>query len=142
MLTISLDRLSDLLEKAAAVELALLLPANDGEAGSPGEEEIVSEDPIDDKAYRDLLQSLAALPREEQQELMALALLGRSDGASDEWDSMLEQADSQLGENPTDELARIMLVTDEIETALDRLGIDGENLEEETGEDETEEDDR
>jgi uncharacterized protein DUF3775 len=140
MLTISLERLSDLLEKAAAVELALPLPADDEEGGPFAEEEIVGEDDLDDDAYRDLLQSLAALPREEQQELMALALLARSDVGSDEWESMLEQAGSQLGENPSDELARILLVTDEIETALDRLGIDSEDLEEDTEEGETEED--
>lgn len=141
MLTISLDRLSDLLEKGAAVELVFPLLADDEEVGSPGEEESVGEGALDDEAYQHLLKSLTALTREEQQELMALALLARSDGGSGAWESMVEQAGSQLGADPSDELARIMLMTDEIETALDRLGLDSEYLEEEAEEDETEEDD-
>lgn len=138
MLTISLDRLSNLLTKAADVDLTLPLPADDEEPDATGDE-IVVEDAVDDAAYEDLLQALRALQPREQQELMALALLARNDSGADEWESMLEEAGTTLRDvDILGELARVMLLTDEIETALDSLGIDvdfdNEPSEEEAGE--------
>ncbi len=140
MLTISLDRLSDLLEKAAEIDLALPFSADEEETDATAAEEIAIDDAIDDPAYQELLQSLGALPPGEQYELMALALLARGDAGPDEWEAMLEQARALRDVDLVDELARVMLLTDEIEMALDRLGIDLEIDDEESEEDAEEED--
>ncbi len=124
MLAISLDRLGDLLEKAAEIDLVPPVSTDDDDAATSSGEQMAVEDVIDDAAYQDLLQSLEALSPEEQYELLALGLFGRRDAAPEEWGSMLEQARALSDINIPEELARIMLLTDDIETALDRLEID------------------
>ncbi len=120
MLTISLDRLSDLLDQAAEVDLVLA----DDDAPSAGDDQIAVEGVVDDAAYQGLLQSLRALSPEERYELLALGLLGRSDAVPDDWGAMLERARATSDADVIDELASVILFTDEIETALDRLGVD------------------
>lgn len=141
MLTISLDRLGDLLEKAAEIDLILPVPTDDEEAGSTAVEQMIVEDVVADAAYQDLLQSLKALPPNEQYELLALGLLGRNDAGADEWQAMLDEARALHAEDILGEVARIMLLTDEIETALDNLGIDLDSDDEEPSEEGPEEED-
>lgn len=139
MLTISLDRLGDLLEKAAEIDLILPVPTDDDEAGTTAVEQMTVEDVVADAEYQDLLQSLKALPPNEQYELLALGLLGRNDAGADEWQAMLEQARALQEEDILEEVARIILLTDEIETALDHLGIDLDNDDDEPSEEGPEE---
>ncbi len=139
MLTISLDRLGDLLEKAAEIDLILPVPTDDDEAATTAVEQMIVEDVVADAAYQDLLQSLKALPTNEQYELLALGLLGRNDAGADEWQEMLEQARALHEEDILEEVARIMLLTDEIETALDHLGIDLDSDDDELSEEGPEE---
>ncbi len=136
MLTISLDRLSDLLDQAAEVDLVL---ADDDDAPSTGGDQIAVERVVDDAAYQGLLQSLKALSPDERYELLALGLLGRSDAAPDDWGATLERARATSDTDMIDELASIMLFTDEIEMALDRLGIGTDAADEELEQDDEEE---
>lgn len=137
MLTISLERLSDLLEKAAEVDLAVPAPNDPDEAGELTTEQMQT-DIIDDPAYQDFRRSLTELSPGEQYELIALALVGRSDGGPEDWPEMLEQARAFREENIVDELTRIMVLSDEIEAALDRLGIGIDEDQDETLEEHTE----
>lgn len=113
MLTIAIDRIDDLLDQASDVELD---PDSD-------EQSDLAEMLADDPAYRRLAETLAGLTTEELYELLALSVLARSDAAADEWPAVLAEARSMPGETLRDEIARALLLSDEIETALERLGL-------------------
>jgi hypothetical protein len=114
MLRIAIDRIDDLLDQASDVELE---PDSGEQSGD------LAEMLADDPAYRRLAETLAGLTTEELYELLALSVLARSDAAADEWPAVLAEARSAPEETLRDELARALLLSDEIETALERLGL-------------------
>lgn len=142
MLTISLERLSDLLDKAAEVDLAeaVLLEEDEDEIGGEPTSEAL-EPATDDPAYQEFVDLVEALSPEEISELLALGLLARNDAAPEEWQEMLDQARAVPEEDRLDEVVRMLLLTDEIEAALDRLGygMDADQDEEEEDLDEEDE---
>jgi Protein of unknown function (DUF3775) len=131
MLTISLDRLVDLLEKAAEVDIPETAIIQDGageetEMSAEALEEILADDP----AYGDLVEAVERLTPEEADEVLALSLLARNDGSAEQWQAMVEQARAVPEAETTDELLRMLLLTDELETALEQLGYFAEDSEE------------
>jgi Protein of unknown function (DUF3775) len=151
MLTISLDRVIDLLDKAAEIEL----PDAEIETTADGiTEEIVLDAQeladilADDPAYGALLEAVSRLTPDETDEILALALFARNALSLDEWQSVLEQARELPDDSTVGELVRTLLLTDELEVALERLGYlsgdEGDEAEldetEEEDEDESEED--
>jgi hypothetical protein len=136
MLTISLDRVFDLLETASQVEVAE--PAAATDSGMPafaGLDLVLADDP----AYREMMALLDALEADEIYELLALGLLARNAAALDEWQAMVEQAHAVPQESLFDELIPMLLLTDEIELALERLGYSVDEGEEDEDEEEDEE---
>lgn len=138
MLTISLDRVIELLDKAAEVEVPEMAFPEDGaerkaEIGSELEE-ILAEDP----AYGELVAAIERLSPGESGEVLSLALLARNAASLDEWQAMVEKVRSLPEAAIGDELLRILLLTDELETALEQLGYlaDDEEEPEEDGDDE------
>jgi Protein of unknown function (DUF3775) len=139
MLTISLDRLIDLLDKAAEVDVPETEAAdNFGEAARFDAEEIETI-LADDPAYGELVQAVRQLTPEESEEVLALALLGRNAASLDEWQVLIEEARGASTEERAEALLRALLLTDELETALERLGYLAEEDEDEEDEDEEEE---
>ena len=143
MLTIPLDRLLALLDKASAVEIPVPASSEDETAGDETDAplgEVLAGDP----AYGEMMEAIGTLTPDEVYELLALGLLARNGAALDEWQAMVEQAQATPEESAVDELVQTLLLTDEIEIALERLGyaLDGdeEGEEEEEEEDEGEED--
>lgn len=133
MLTISLDRVVDLLDKADEVELPEpAASAEDAEAAIE-ETDAIEELLADDEAYRLLTQAVAALTPVEAQELMALALLEQNSADQEEWPAMLEQARDIPAEEVSSELVRTLVLTDDILLALERLGyvVEEDDLSEE-----------
>jgi hypothetical protein len=131
MLTISLDQLVELLEKAAEVDIPETAITEDGaeeetEMSAEALEEILADDP----AYGDLVQAVERLTPEETDEVLALALLARNDASAEQWQAMVERARAIPEEDATDELLRTLLLTDELETALEQLGYFAEEAEE------------
>ncbi len=131
MLTISLDRLVDLLEKAAEVDIPETAITEDGaeeetEMSAEALEEILADDP----AYGDLVEAVERLTPEETDEVLALALLARNAASAEQWQAMVEQARAVPEEETTDELLHMLLLTDELETALEQLGYFAEESEE------------
>ena len=124
MLTISIDRLGNLLDLASAVGATeLVLTENEDVEAADGEaignlDEALGEDP----AYQELLGTLEALTPDEVYQLLALALLTRHGSAPEEWQAMVTLARTTPAEKTLDELARTLLLTDEIELALEALG--------------------
>jgi hypothetical protein len=143
MLTISLERLSDLLDKAAEVDLAeaVLIEEDEDEIGGEATSEAL-DTTTDDPAYQEFVDLVESLSPEEISELLALGLLARNDAGPEEWQTMLDQARAVPEEDRLDEVVRMLLLTDEIEAALDRLGYGmdaDQDDEEEDLEDEDEE---
>jgi uncharacterized protein DUF3775 len=78
------------------------------------------------------------LALDEIYELLALGFLARNAATLDEWQAMIEQARAVPEEDLFDELIQMLLLTDEIELALERLGYgveDGDDEFEEEAED-------
>lgn len=144
MLTMSLQRLSDLLDKAAEVDPAeaVLVEESDEDFGA---DEILDESDAamaDDPAYQEFVDMVESLSQDEIDEILALGLLARNEAAADDWQTMLAQARALPEQDRLDEIVRMLLLTDEIEAALDRLGYDVETEEGEDFEDEEEGDDQ
>jgi exosome complex component RRP41 len=138
MLTISLDRLTDLLEKAADVEIPEAEDDADAELGVEELGEVLADDP----AYDVLVTAVEALAPQETEEVLALALLARNAASLDEWQAMVERARAVEEDEASEEIVRVLLLTDEIETALAQLGYlagDESDAEEEEEEEEEEE---
>jgi hypothetical protein len=146
MLTISLDQLVELLEKAAEVDIpetAITEDAAEEETEMSAEalEEVMADDP----AYGDLVEAVERLTPEETDEVLALALLARNAASAEQWQAVLEQARAVPEEDAADQLLRTLLLTDELETALEQLGYFAEEAEEDEeapAEEVSDEDDR
>jgi hypothetical protein len=141
MLTIPLDRVMELLDKAADVEVPAL-PISEDESRTvtvvniEALDELLAEDP----AYQALLDAVEELSPRELRELLALDLMARNDAGAEQWQPMIEQANAVPEDDTIDMLISILLLTDHIEQALESLGyIDEEEYEladEEDGEEE------
>ena len=120
MLIISLDRVAELLDKAAEVQLPEPADVDDvTEAAAEASDRALTDDP----AYRELEESIAALTPDEAYDLLALALLERNSADLGEWQTMLEQARAFPAEELPAQLAETLVLTDDIELALERLGL-------------------
>jgi hypothetical protein len=132
MLTISLDRLFEVLDKASEVELAELAQTVTSGIDSVDDLDRIL---IDDPAYREMTALLDSLGPDEIYELLALGFLARHAASLDEWQAMVEQARAVPDAAVYDELLRMLLLTDEIELALERLGYGGDDDDDEVEED-------
>jgi hypothetical protein len=132
MLRISIDRIDDLLDKASDVQLALDADT-DEDTATAVEVADIADALADDPAYAQFMAALASLTTDEVYELLALSVLARNDATAEEWRATLEETRALPEETTRDELARALLLSDEIETALERLGYpteDDDDLEE------------
>ncbi len=122
MLTISLERVVELLDKADEIELPE--PALRGDAAEAviGDADAIDELLADDPAYQRLAAAVAALTPGEACDLLALALLEQNSAALDEWQAMLEQARDVAEDEVTDQILETLVLTDDIVLALERLG--------------------
>jgi hypothetical protein len=123
MLTIPLDRIMELLDKAAEVDVPAL-PVSEDETetvavvNTEALDELLAEDP----AYQALLDAVEALSPQELRELLALGLLARNDAGAQDWQPMIEQANAVPEDDTLDMLISTLLLTDDIEQALESLG--------------------
>lgn len=145
MLTIPIDRIAALLAQASEIEIGEDedVPESGARAPADPEQAVNVEDVIVDMAaYRELMDALEEFTPEELHELLAVAALGASDETDPSWDAAVEQARSIAEDEAVSEIARILVLTDAIETGLDRLGysLDDEDEEEEEEEEDEDED--
>jgi Protein of unknown function (DUF3775) len=138
MLTISIDRIDDLLDQAAEVQLELELAGE--EAASEVETASLAQLFGDEPAYQRFTETIDGLSTGEVQELVALSALGRADTTADDWPEILEETRGLPEESLRDVLARALLLSDDIETALERLGIFAMEYEDDDEEDDEDED--
>ena len=142
MLSVPVDRITMLLEQASQVG------SEPAESEAETGEAETGEDFADLPAYRELTAMLDEFTPEELYELLALAAIGAGEIAEESWNEAMARAQSTAAEEAVAELARILVVTDAIENALDRLGYtvsedddDDDDEEDEDDDDEDEEED-
>ena len=135
MLSMPIDRVVELLEKAEEVEVPATIIAEGTVELSDDDiatslEEVLADDP----AYEALAAAVESLVPQELLELIALSLLNRNAAEIEQWPAMLEEARGVAVEDASGTVIATLLLTDDIEQALDRIGyIDS------TSEDESEE---
>lgn len=136
MLIISIERVVDLLNKAQRVELPELITLEDSAEPPLEAADAIDELPADDPAYQALTSTVAALTPGEAYDLLALAFLEQNSAALDEWQAMIEQAREIPEEDVADQIVETLLLTNDIELALERLGyIAGDEEDAEAAED-------
>jgi Protein of unknown function (DUF3775) len=140
MLSVPIDRITMLLEQASQVASTSVDETDDDEALTAGETASTgaAEDFVGLPGYPELAAMLSDLTTDEVYELLALAAIGAGGLAEDSWDMAVAQAQSVAADEAVLELARILVVTDAIENALDRLGY---TLSDEDDEDDDEDED-
>ncbi len=150
MLSVPIDRIAMLLEQASQVGSDFADEFDETE--DEGEHEatqisVDAEDLADHPAYRELTVMLDEFTPEELHQLLALAAIGTGDVREDSWDMAMARVQSIATDEAVAELARILVVTDAIENALDRLGYElsddapDDDDEDEDDDDEDDEDD-
>jgi Protein of unknown function (DUF3775) len=123
MLTISNDRIASLLDKALDVEVPDIIAEDDDEVTledlSAALEEALSGDP----AFRALAAAVGELSTDEAYELLAVAQIGEEDDDEPpDFDDALARVRAAVDEPPASGLLQILLMTDAIESGLERLG--------------------
>ncbi len=122
MLTISLERVMELLDKADEIELPEPALRGDAVEAVVGDADAIDELLADDPAYQRLAAAVAALAPGEAHDLLALALLEQNSAELDEWQAMLERARGVAEDEVADQILETLVLTDDIVLALERLG--------------------
>lgn len=140
MLTIPSERIALLLERASEV---WNIPARNVSEDEPrrqtkGVTSELIEGLAETPAYRELTVMVEELDPEEIYELLALAAIGDSDDLEEAWEIAVQHAETIAIEDAASELARLLVLTDSIETGLDRLEYFNDVEDEDGDEDEME----
>jgi hypothetical protein len=137
MLTMPIDRITILLEKVPDIDFAADEEALDEELDQADEDLQAALEAT--PAYRELVEALDEFTPEEARELLALAFFGSGD-AEDAMEA-IEQARAVAEEEALPQLLRLLVLTDAIESGLERLGhrLSQSEAEEEAEEKEEEE---
>jgi len=130
MLTIPLEKLTYIIEKAR--EFDAEVPADPDEGGSneadDDEREILLDTP-DNPTLQELRGAIEGLNSDEQEELLALIWLGRGDYAANEWREALREARSARTATEADYLIGTPLLADYLEEGVAALGLSLEDYE-------------
>jgi hypothetical protein len=123
MLTIPIERITLILDRASAVEPAdVILSEAQTEAeieetgGDDGEAEFAT------PAQQSLIEVLETLTQDELYELLALAEMAGFDGGQPSWQSAMARAQATAVDDAVEHLVRILVLSDAVEVGLDRLG--------------------
>lgn len=131
MLTIPLDKLAYIIEKAREYEAEM--PVDDGEAeGSnaidDGERSILEES-SDNPSEEELREAIDSLNLDEREALLALMWLGRGDYDAKGWREALREARRTVTASETEYLLGTPLLADYLEAGADMLGVSLEEFE-------------
>jgi hypothetical protein len=130
MISISLDKLAFIIERAREFD-AEAAPVNEQERAGSTDEEIddILEDSRRNPTYTELRTAIRDLNVDERSELVALVWIGRGDFAPQEWSQALAAARERHNGREVGYLAGTPLLADYLEEALSQFGISGEALE-------------
>jgi len=132
MLTIPLEKLAFIVVKARefGAKVEPVEPDPGSNPADSGEREVL-EDYADDATYEELVGAISVLGIDAIDELQALVWIGRGDYTKDQWDEAVAAAKDFTNPGTAEYLARMPLLGDHIEAALDELGFSLMDLESE-----------
>ena len=130
MLTIPIEKLAFIIEKAREFDAEVALVNEDsGPAGPEEDIEDILEDTRSNPTYRELAGALDALNEDERSEMVALMWLGRGDFTKKEWNKGLAQARERHNGRERQYLMGTPLLSDYLEEAVSQLGYSLEEFE-------------
>jgi Protein of unknown function (DUF3775) len=131
MLTITLDKLAYIIEKAREFDAEVAADEDAVEGSNPsddGDRAVLFETP-DNPSETELRDALDALSEPEREEVLALLWLGRGDYDRENWHEALRDARNTANERETDYLIGTPLLADYLEEGIAALGLSLEGYE-------------
>ena len=123
MVTIPIDRIALILDRASAVEPAdVILSEAQTEAEIEETGDNGGEAEFATPAQQSLIEVLETLTQDELYELLALAEMAGFDGGQPTWPSAMARAQATAADDAVEHLVRILVLSDAVEVGLDRLG--------------------
>ena len=128
MLTIPLEKLAYIIEKAREFDAEVPSDAEEGSnAADDAEREILLDTP-DNPTTQELRDAIDGLGIPERQELLALMWLGRGDYDAESWSEALQQARQTQSASETTYLLGTPLLGEYIEEGVSALGLSLEDF--------------
>jgi hypothetical protein len=131
MLTITLEKLAFIIEKAREFDAEVAADPDETEGSNPAdddEREILQDTP-DNSTAQELRDAIDGLNVDEREELLALLWLGRGDFDAQSWPEALQQARETRTASETGYLLGTPLLSDYLEEGVYALGLSLEGLE-------------
>ena len=131
MLTISLEKLAYIVEKAREFDAEVPIDPDAATGSDPAdddERQILLDTP-DNPTEEELRDAIDGLNIDEREELLALTWLGRGDFDAQSWPEALRQARDAGTASETDYLLGTPLLADYLEAGIDALGLSLNGLE-------------
>ncbi len=123
MLTIPLEKLAYVIEKAREFDAQVPSDAEEGSNTADDDEREILLDTPDNPSEQELRDAIDGLGIPERQELLALMWLGRGDYDAESWSEALQQARQTQSASETAYLLGTPLLGDYIEEGVATLGL-------------------
>jgi Protein of unknown function (DUF3775) len=128
MLTIPLEKLAYVIEKAREFDAQVPSDAEEGSNAADDDEREILLDTPDNPTEQELRDAIDGLGIPERQELLALMWLGRGDYDAESWSEALQQARQTQSASETAYLLGTPLLGDYIEEGVAALGLSLEDF--------------
>ena len=128
MLTIPLEKLAYVIEKAREFDAQVPSDAEEGSNAADDDEREILLDTPDNPTEQELRDAIDGLSIPERQELLALMWLGRGDYDAESWSEALQQARQTQSASETAYLLGTPLLGDYIEEGVAALGLSLEDF--------------
>ena len=128
MLTIPLEKLAYVIEKAREFDAQVPSDAEEGSNAADDDEREILLDTPDNPTKQELRDAIDGLGIPERQELLALMWLGRGDYDAESWSEALQQARQTQSASETTYLLGTPLLGDYIEEGVAALGLSLEDF--------------
>jgi hypothetical protein len=128
MLTIPLEMLAYIIEKAREFDAEVPSDAEEGSNAADDDEREILLDTPENPTEQELRDAIDGLGIPERQELLALMWLGRGDYDAESWSEALQQARQTQSASETTYLLGTPLLSDYIEEGVSALGLSLEDF--------------
>ena len=128
MLTIPLEKLAYIIEKAREFDAEVPSDAEEGSNAADDDEREILLDTPDNPTTQELRDAIDGLNIDEREELLALVWLGRGDYTAENWPEALQQARQTQTATETAYLLGTPLLADYLEEGVSALGLSLEDF--------------
>jgi hypothetical protein len=129
MLTIPLEKLAYIIEKAREFDAEVPSDIEEGSNAADDDERQILLDTPDNPTVQELRAAIDGLNIDEREELLALVWLGRGDYAAENWSEVVEQARQTQTATETSYLLGTPLLADYLEQGVSALGLSLQHFE-------------